>query len=152
MDGTSDQIPSAQAIRAWARLLRVSRQFLEKTEEALKKEGLPALAWYDALHEIAEAGEAGLRPFQLVDRMLLAQYNVSRMLARLADEGLIERLGVEADGRGQSVRITKNGLEMRRKMWAVYGRTIAELADRKLSARELQELEQLLGKLRQSSK
>ena len=38
--------PSAEAVTAWARLMRVSRQLLEETEHALKTAGLPQLAWY----------------------------------------------------------------------------------------------------------
>ena len=98
--------PSPEAIKAWARLARVSRQLVESTEEALKAAALPPLAWYDVLHELAEAGEGGLRPYELIDRVLLAQYNVSRLLARLEADGLVEKLLVADDGRGQRVRIT----------------------------------------------
>lgn len=144
-----DKSPAPEAVMAWARLMRVSRQLSEKVEDALKRAGLPPLAWYDALHEIAEAGEGGLRPFQLTERMLLAQYNVSRLLARLEIEGLIEKGQVEADGRGQTVRITASGREMRRKLWAVYGRAIAQHVGDKLGKDELTALSALLGKLRE---
>lgn len=145
---TKVKTPSDEAIAAWARLHRVSRQLLETAEDALKAEGLPPLAWYDALHEIAQAGEAGLRPFQLIDRMLLAQYSVSRLLARLETEGLIERLDVADDGRGQTVRVTGRGRDLRRRMWAVYGKVIGEQLGAKLAAEELLTLCALLGRLR----
>ncbi|CDX35229.1 putative transcriptional regulator [Mesorhizobium sp. SOD10] len=140
--------PSPEAIAAWARLVRVSRQLVERTEDALKANGLPPLAWYDVLHELAEAGEGGLRPFELIDRVLLAQYNVSRLLARLEADGLVEKLPVSDDGRGQTVRITANGREMRRRIWAIYGASIAELLGARLSAEELRTLAALLGRLR----
>ena len=53
---TEQATPSPEAIKAWARLMRVSRQLIEHAEEALKEGGLPPLAWYDVLHELAEAG------------------------------------------------------------------------------------------------
>ncbi len=140
--------PSPETIKAWARLVRVSRQLVEKTEDALKSGGLPPLAWYDVLHELAEAGEGGLRPFELTDRVLLAQYNVSRLLARLEADGLVEKLPVSDDGRGQTVRVTPSGREMRRRIWAVYGASIADLMGDKLSAKQLEMLAGLLGKLR----
>lgn len=140
--------PSPEAIKAWARLARVSRQLVENTEDVLKAAALPPLAWYDVLHELAEAGEGGLRPFELIDRVLLAQYNVSRLLARLEADGLVERLPVADDGRGQRVRITEAGKAMRRSIWAVYGGSIADLMDDRLSAEELEALAVLLGKLR----
>ncbi|TGQ69607.1 MAG: MarR family transcriptional regulator [Mesorhizobium sp.] len=140
--------PPPEAIKAWARLMRVSRQLFEQAEEALKESGLPALAWYDVLHELAEAGEEGLRPFQLIERTLFAQYNMSRLLARLQADGLVEKLKVADDGRGQTIRISAKGREMRRRMWAVYGRSIAELVGTKLTAEELEALASLLGQLR----
>ncbi|BCM20375.1 MarR family winged helix-turn-helix transcriptional regulator [Mesorhizobium sp. J8] len=142
------KFPSPEAIAAWARLVRVSRQLVERTEDALKANGLPPLAWYDVLHELAEAGEGGLRPFELIDRVLLAQYSVSRLLARLEVDGLVEKLPVSDDGRGQTVRITASGREMRRRVWAVYGASIAELMGDRLSAEELKTLAALLGRLR----
>lgn len=140
--------PSPDTIKAWGRLMRVSRQLVEKTEDVLKANGLPPLAWYDVLHELAEAGEGGLRPFELIDRVLLAQYSVSRLLARLDADGLVEKLPVSDDGRGQTVRITPGGREMRRRLWAVYGKAISELMGDKLSAKELEMLAGLLGRLR----
>ena len=141
-------VPSPVAIKAWARLMRVSRQLVENAEDALKQGGLPPLAWYDVLHELAEAGEGGLRPFQLIERTLFAQYNISRLLARLEADGLIEKLPVADDGRGQTIRITAKGRETRRSMWAVYGRSIAELVGAWLPAEDLETLTALLGRLR----
>ena len=145
---TEKATPSPEAITAWARLMRVSRQLVENAEDALKESGLPPLAWYDVLHELAEAGEGGLRPFQLIERTLFAQYNISRLLARLEADGLVEKLKVADDGRGQTIRITAKGRETRRRMWAVYGRSIADLVGGKLSADELKMMSALLGRLR----
>jgi len=47
---TEKATPSPEAITAWARLMRVSRQLVENAEDALKESGLPPLAWYDVLH------------------------------------------------------------------------------------------------------
>jgi len=145
---TEKATPSPEAITAWARLMRVSRQLVESAEDALKQGGLPPLAWYDVLHELAEAGEGGLRPFQLIERTLFAQYNISRLLARIEADGLVEKLPVADDGRGQTIRITAKGRETRRRMWAVYGGSIAELVGAKLSADELKMMSALLGRLR----
>ena len=145
---TEKATPSPEAITAWARLMRVSRQLVERAEDTLKESGLPPLAWYDVLHELAEAGEGGLRPFQLIERTLFAQYNISRLLARLEADGLVEKLPVADDGRGQTIRITAKGRETRRRMWAIYGRSIAELVGARLSPDELNMVSALLGRLR----
>ncbi|MGT2465648.1 hypothetical protein ACVOMV_11320 [Mesorhizobium atlanticum] len=70
--------------------------------------------------------------------MLLAQYGVLTA-AGPAGGGwrLVEKLPVSDDGRGQTVRITASGREMRRRIWAIYGASIAERMDGGLSAQEL---------------
>jgi len=145
---TEKATPSPAAIKGWARLMRVSRQLAESAEASLKAGGLTPLAWYDVLHELAEAGEGGLRPFQLIERTLFAQYNISRLLARLEADGLVEKLRVADDGRGQTIRITAKGRETRRQMWTVYGKSIADLVGARLSQNELDTLSGLLGRLR----
>jgi DNA-binding MarR family transcriptional regulator len=140
--------PSDAAVGAWAELLRTARRLTEAVEDRLKAADLPPLAWYDALHEVARARPDGLRPYELIGRMLLAQYNVSRLLARLEAEGLVERRQSVDDGRGQVVHITDTGLDLRRRMWAVYGPAIATLAGERLPEAELEALRQLLSRLR----
>ena len=139
--------PSADLVEAWVALLGTSQRLLSALEDTLKKAGLPPLVWFDVLIELEHAGADGLRPFELVDRMLLAQYNVSRLLARLEADGLVERLDCPDDGRGQVVRITKAGRTMQRRMWRVYGPAITELLGTKLTPAEQGRLGKLLAKV-----
>ena len=139
--------PSEEEVRAWVRLIRSSQVLLGALESAFKAADLPPLVWYDVLLELERAGEAGLRPFELVEEMLLAQYNLSRLLARMEQAAVLERLDCPDDGRGQVVRITKQGRALRRRMWRVYGPAIARLLGAKLEPTEQQQLAKLLGKL-----
>lgn len=139
--------PDQQTIEAWAALLRLSRGLMEVIESKLKQAGLPPLVWYDVLHELAGVGKDGLRPFELIERMLLAQYNTSRLLARMQEQGVIERAPCPADGRGQIVRITPAGRDMRRRMWAVYGPAIARHFGDVLGYRDMRELSRLLNRV-----
>ncbi len=139
--------PSETVIRAWARLLRAQRLALADVEAALKKAGLPPLIWYDALLEIERAGENGVRPFELERAMLLAQYNLSRLLDRIEHEGYIEREAARDDGRGRIVRITEKGRAMRRKMWPVYARAIETVIGRSLTSEQVAALDGALGSL-----
>lgn len=139
--------PSDESIEVWARLLRTAQTGLAEVEAALKSANLPPLSWYDVLHELATAPKTGLRPFELVERMLLAQYNISRLLARMEDEGLVQLMACPDDGRGQVVRITQAGREARRRIWAVYGPAIEKQIGDKLTKSEALQLAKLLGKL-----
>ena len=93
----------------WISLASANRRILERVETALKAEGLPSLSWYDALFEIEKAGEDGIRPFELKERLLLPQYGLSRLLDRIGKAGLLTRTDFEGDGRGHIVTITQKG-------------------------------------------
>lgn len=136
------------AVTAWARLVRVSQAVLARVEADLKRAGHPPLAWYDALLELARAGPDGLRPFQLQERMLLAQYNLSRLTERLAKAGYIERQDCAEDGRGQILTITPEGRTLLRAMWPTYRQAIQTHFAARLDADEIARLSDTLLKLR----
>jgi DNA-binding MarR family transcriptional regulator len=79
--------------------------------------------------------------------MLLAQYNLSRLLDRMAAAGYVERQPCADDGRGHLVAITEAGRAMRRRMWPVYARAIEAAVGRRLSAKQAATLGELLGHL-----
>ena len=139
-------LPSPQTIAAWTRLITASRVLLDRIEAALKAGGLPPLGWYDALWELEQA-EGGLRPFELQERLLLPQYGMSRLLDRLVGAGLVERLAVEEDGRGQRVRITAEGRAVRGRMWPVYAGELCRLVEAPLRDGEAKALAAGLGRL-----
>lgn len=137
--------PSDAAILAWARLMKAQQLMLADVEKDLKREKLPPLVWYDVLLEVERAGEAGLRPFELERAMLLAQYNLSRLLARMEEAGCVERRHCQDDGRGQMIAATDAGKAMRRKMWPVYARAIERAVGRRLTDRQAEDLSGLLN-------
>jgi DNA-binding MarR family transcriptional regulator len=138
--------PSDAVIRAWARLVRAQQAVLAAVEADLKAAGFPPLAWYDALLELSRA-EKGLRPFALEQELLLAQYNLSRLLDRLERAGYLERRACPEDGRGQIVAITPSGRALVKRMWPTYRAAIARHVGAKLSEDDASRLAALLGKL-----
>lgn len=141
-----DDLPIA-GVTAWARLLRVSQSLLVAADAELRAKGFPPLAWYDALLELKRAGDAGLRPFELQREMLLAQYNVSRLIDRLVTAGYVERRTASADRRGQVLTIKKAGKALLMEMWPVYQSIIrAAFADR-LDEGEIAVLNDILARL-----
>lgn len=139
---------SDEAVTAWARLVRVSQAVLSRVEADLKAAGFPPLSWYDALLELERAKPDGLRPYQLQERMLLAQYNLSRLTDRLKKAGYIEREDCADDGRGQVLTVTREGCALLRSMWPVYRRAIATHFADGLDADETAALARTLTKLR----
>lgn len=134
-------------ISAWARLQRASQSVLSAVESDLKAAGYPPLAWYDVLLELKRAGKDGLRPLALQSQMLLAQYNLSRLLDRMEREGCVERRPCPADGRGQIVVITPEGRQLIKRMWPAYEAAIQRHFAERLSIEQAARLARLLGKL-----
>ena len=60
-------------------------------------------------HALAELSDGPLRQVDLVDRLGLAKSTVSRLVSGLADRGWVERQGVDDDGRGVAVTLTRAG-------------------------------------------
>jgi DNA-binding MarR family transcriptional regulator len=143
---TQSPTPSTDTIAAWTRLLTASRVLVDRIEAALKASDLPPLGWYDALWELEQA-DGGLRPFELQERLLLPQYGTSRLLDRLVQAGLVERLACEDDGRGQVARITADGREIRSRMWPVYAAQLCRLVEAPLRQGEAAALAESLGRL-----
>ncbi|MBB98894.1 MAG: MarR family transcriptional regulator [Rhodobacteraceae bacterium] len=139
---------SDETVTAWARLVRISQAVLSKVEADLKAADLPPLSWYDALLELERARPDGLRPYQLQERMLLAQYNMSRLTDRLAKAGYIEREDCSDDGRGQILKIDSAGRGLLQRMWPVYRKAIAAHFAEKLDTDETAALSRMLIKLR----
>jgi len=118
MDAASD-------MALWARFVRVSQTVLSDVEAALKSEGFPPLAWYDVLLELDRAPD-GLRPVELQRQMLLAQYNLSRLIDRMVHAGLVRRGECPEDRRGCVLYLTEKGRGLRYGMWPAYRDAVVE--------------------------
>ncbi|MFO1037087.1 MAG: MarR family winged helix-turn-helix transcriptional regulator [Geminicoccaceae bacterium] len=138
--------PSDEITAAWTRLQRAAQATLSGVEQALKAGGFPPLGWYDVLLEL-ERAEPGLRPKEIEQRLLLEQYNLSRLLQRLDKAGLVTISRCPEDGRGQIVAITDAGRDLRRRMWPVYAAAIQQAVGSKLHGGEAKALADLLGRL-----
>lgn len=135
------------AFAAWTMMVRATARIQDAIEAGLKEAGLPALGWYDALWELEQAGPDGLRPFELEGRLLLPQYGLSRLIARLEAAGLVIRRPSPGDGRGQIVAISDEGRETRRRMWPVYRRAIEASVGARLTEAEADQLAYLLRRI-----
>jgi DNA-binding MarR family transcriptional regulator len=139
---------SHAAVDVWARFIRAEHRLLEAVEADLKAAGLPPLVWYDVALELARAPDGRLRHRDLQARVLLAKYNLSRLIDRMAGDGLVARAPVAEDARGAYIAITEAGRQLQRRMWPVYERSIARHFAAHLDEGDLTELGRILAKLR----
>lgn len=131
--------------------MRAQQFVLAAIEQDLKAADLPPLGWYDVLLELSRAADGRLRPFEIEERTLLAQHNLSRLLDRMDKAGLVQREVFAEDGRGRWVIITEAGRAMRARMWSVYAGALQRHLGDKLDDAQADQLAELLAALSQNS-
>ena len=91
-----------------------------------------------------------LRLNDLGKRVLLDKYNVTRLVQRLEQEGLVIRDQCPKDGRGVTACITEKGKKLRKEMWPVYEQVVRENFLSKFNASELKELKNFIERIQAS--
>jgi DNA-binding MarR family transcriptional regulator len=94
----------------WVAFLRAHAAVTRRLEAELTAERGLSLAEYDALLQLAIAGERRLRMSELADRVVLSRSGMTRMVDRLAADGLIERRTCPSDARVLWATLTGAGL------------------------------------------
>jgi DNA-binding MarR family transcriptional regulator len=136
--------------KAWIRLVRARHAVVSALEADGKAAGALPIEWYDVLWDL-ERHEDGVRPFKLEERLLFAQYNLSRLIDRLVEAGLVRREVCPTDKRGQMLFITDAGKKARKATWPHYARGMNKHLGDKLTEAEAEKLATLLGKLIEKS-
>jgi DNA-binding MarR family transcriptional regulator len=131
----------------WALFLTAHAVMIEQVEARLARAGLPALAWYDVLWGLERAEGGRLRMHELAEKVVLSRSNLSRLVDRLEETGLVERERSAEDRRGAFAVLTEEGKVMRRKMWPVYEACIREYFGSVLSDEEAKVLAEVLRRM-----
>ncbi len=118
--------PTAEETALWVALNHAQRSICRSMDSALKAKDLPPLRWYDVLWALERAKDVGVRPFELEKLLIFEQSNLSRLLRRMVEAGLVEESIFEDDRRGKVLVITSKGCQIRGQMWKVYGPLIHE--------------------------
>jgi DNA-binding MarR family transcriptional regulator len=142
---TADKL-SDTVTKAWVRLVRARHAVVSAVEADGKAAGVLPVEWYDVLWDL-ERAEGGVRPFELEQRLLFAQYNLSRLIDRMVEAGLVKKVACPSDKRGHMLFITEAGKKQRKATWPHYARAVNKHLGNKLSEAETEKLAVLLGKL-----
>ncbi len=135
------------AMGAWTRLRQAAGDLSARIEGELKAQGLPPVIWHDALQALKRAGDDGLRMYELQDELRLRQYNASRLVERMAIDGLVARRRPEADRRGQVLTITDRGRQRLDESWPVYRQAVERHVMARLDEADADKLAELVEKL-----
>ncbi len=102
--------PDDPRLLAWGAFLRAHAAVSRRLEAELEAAEQLSLADYDALVQLAFVEERRLRMNELADRLMLTRSGVSRLVDRLAADGLVARDRCSADARGAYAVLTDAGL------------------------------------------
>jgi DNA-binding MarR family transcriptional regulator len=140
------ELPDGRTVGAWRSLLRAHATLLRQLETELEAETGVALADFDVLAQLAVAG-GELRMTDLANRALISRSGMTRRVARLVADGLVQRADVGGDGRGVVVGLTEAGVARLTETAPVHARGIARHFASRLDDAELAVLESALEKV-----
>lgn len=143
MTPSSDQpdIPATTGLRAdvWPSMLRAHARIVGRLARDLEEAGKVPLSTLEVLIQVEDAG-GRIRLKDLVQRVVLSQPGLSRKVARLSEQGLVQRDPDPLDGRGVFVSLTSKGQNAVRDARALHDAGIDREFTRHIDEREAGEL------------
>jgi len=138
-DATKDRL------RLWLRILKLERHVEAELRERLRVEFSSTLPRFDVLAALARS-ESGLRMSEISSVLRVSNGNVTGIVDRLVEDGLVARLPVEGDRRAHRIQLTDTGTAHFEKLATAHAAWIDEMF-LGLSAEEADGLSQHLDTL-----
>ncbi len=135
-------------LRLWLRLLTCSNLIEQNVRGALRLQFDTTLPRFDLLAQLDRAPD-GLTMSELSARMMVSNGNITGLADRLVDEGLVKRTPSQRDRRSSHISLTPAGKKAFDAMTPVHEGWVDRMMAG-LSRQDMQQLFQLLGKLKQS--
>ncbi len=134
-----DRQNSDRSVRVWFRLIRLEARMQAAVGERLREIGV-SIPQCDVLTTLTE--QEGVSQQELATRLYVTKGNISGLIDRLEEAGLVERRSTPLDRRQHAIHHTEAGRQMAEKAIAVQHRwislTLGRMADADLEALETQ--------------
>lgn len=121
---------------AWPLFLRTYSVLMDRLEDELRSEGGLPLAWFDVLAQLQDAPDGRMRMQDLADSVLLSKSGLTRLVDRMANEGLLDRVSCPADRRVVYAATTTKGRKAFQKAAPIAARGVQEHFAAKLTSTE----------------
>jgi DNA-binding MarR family transcriptional regulator len=115
-----------EELRVWLRLLTCTNLIEGEIRSRLREHFNTTLPRFDLMAQL-ERSEDGIMLGELSRRMMVSNGNITGLVDRLVQSGLIERRVSETDRRAARVRLTDLGREQFARMAAAHAEWMAEL-------------------------
>ena len=110
----------------WRAFVRAQAHVSRRLDEDLRTEHGLSLQEYVALLILAESPDRRLRMGRLADSLTLSKSGATRLIDRLVDDGLVDRVTCSSDLRGAEAALTESGLKRLRIAAPTHLRGIAD--------------------------
>ncbi|MEO7598782.1 MAG: MarR family transcriptional regulator [Opitutus sp.] len=132
---------------AWRKYYTSFWRVYTAIEADLEAAKLPSLSWYDALYELYLAPGRQLKMSELARSALLSRSGLTRLVEKLENQKLIERIACLEDGRVQYAHLTEKGIQVLRKIWPTYRAGISKYFATHVSDAEAKQLAPLFNRM-----
>lgn len=133
---------SKERVRAWLKILKTARHIEKELRERFRTELDTTLPRFDVMSAL-DRSEAGLKMSELSSALRVSNGNVTGIVDRLVETGLVERRAVLGDRRAQLICLTQSGRSTFTKHAHIHEGWVDEL----LADLPLSEAEQLMDLL-----
>lgn len=134
-------------IVAWEALFRAQVSVMRDLSADFPQDSI-SMTEYDVLFNLSRLPERQARLKDLGGQLLITQPSVSRLVERLAADGLVEKFTPPEDGRGTVVRLTEHGAAVYRRIGIEHARAIRRRFAGILDEDELRTLTELCDRIR----
>ncbi len=114
------------SLAPWRAFVRAHAQVSRRMDDDLRSEHGLSLQEYVALLFLAESPDRRMRMGRLADALTLSKSGATRLIDRLAGDGLVDRVSCSSDLRGAEAQLTEDGLNRLRRAAPTHLRGIAE--------------------------
>ena len=138
--------PSAERLRAWRLYFESALALLDVLDTELEHEAGVPLRWYDVLVQLEESPE-GIPMNALAERILYSKSGFTRVVDRMEEAGLVQRVRPQHDRRSILIVLTENGRDTMERARRYHRDGIERHFSRHLSDNEIKALARALEKI-----
>lgn len=143
-----DKVRSKHRLRLWVQMLKTTRHLESALREKMREEFASTLPRFDVLAMLDKSGE-GLRMSALSRELMVSNGNVTALVDRLVEDGLVARVAIPGDRRATLVQLTDAGRTAFNAMARTHELWVEELLDG-VTGGEIDQCLETFGKIRKA--
>lgn len=128
----------------WRAFVRAHAEVSRRLDEDLRSEHGLSLQEYVTLLILVEAPSRRLRMGRVAEALTLSKSGATRLIDRLVDDGLVERVTCTSDARGSEARLTEAGVQRLRTAAPTHLRGIADYFLATIDEADLPDIERVM--------